>query len=323
MDQRSPAVYYAEDQSEVIAFLGEGAEHVETHAAHVFLKGGFALKLKKAVKLPYLDFSTRSLRKAALNRELEVNRAFAPDIYLDVKSVTLSRDGALKLGGRGKTLDWVLRMKRFPAGSLLSDIITHGGLDDALALSLAAVIADAHAQAQARDWDGVGIMAALEAQLFHAFVNETGLLGEHRTERFMRLYADQFRHAKALLAARSEQGTVRRCHGDLHARNIVVIEARPVLFDAIEFSERIATCDILYDLAFLLMDLLRSGERRAASLILNRYFELRRKEERLSGLSLMPLFLSTRAGVRAIVALDKAKEMPGEEAETARSEAGS
>jgi aminoglycoside phosphotransferase family enzyme/predicted kinase len=311
---------YPDDQHEVIAFLGEGAEHIETHAAHVFLKGNQALKLKKAVKLPYLDFSTPSLRKAALDQELKINRTFASDLYIDVKCLVRASDGSFRLGGRGKPLDWVLRMKRFPSNSLLSDRVKSGDLDDSLVLSLAAVVADSHSQATIHDWDGVGIMAALENQLFKAFRSEVGSFGTQKTERFCRLYADRFRHGKALLAARAKAGAVRRCHGDLHCGNIVLIDDRPVLFDAIEFSERIATCDVLYDLAFLLMDLLHQGERRAACLLLNRYFELRR-EENPSGLSLMPLFLATRAGVRAIVATDKSKEVTGLAANSARSEA--
>jgi predicted kinase len=95
-----------------------------------------------------------------------------------------------------------------------------------------------------------------------------------------------------------------------------------VLFDAIEFSERIATIDVLYDLAFLLMDLLRRGELRGANFILNRYFDLRRKEETLGGAATLPLFLATRAGVRALVAADRSKELKGEAADAARKEAG-
>ena len=227
----------------------------------------------------------------------------------------------LKLGGRGRTLDWVLRMKRFPPHSLLSDLITRGSLDDAVAFSLAEVVADAHAAAAVRDWDGVGIVAALETQLFTAFSSEAALFGKEKTERFCRIYGERFRLAKPLLAARAKAGAVRRCHGDLHCGNIVLIDDRPILFDAIEFSERLATCDVLYDFAFLLMDLLRLGERHAASLLLNRYFELRRGDEDLSALSLMPLFLATRAGVRAIVTSDKSKGMEGERAQAARSEA--
>jgi uncharacterized protein len=321
MSEPSAAVHRAEDQSEVIAFLSEGAEHVETHAAHVFLKGDVALKLKKAVKLPYLDFSTRSRRKAAIEQELMINRGFAPELYLDVKPVIRSTAGMLKLGGRGRTLDWVLRMKRFPPHSLLSDLIARGSLDDAVAFSLAEVVADAHAAAAVRDWDGVGIMAALESQLFTAFSSEAASFGKEKTERFCRIYGERFRLAKPLLAARAKAGAVRRCHGDLHCGNIVLIDDTPILFDAIEFSERLGTCDVLYDFAFLLMDLLRLGERHAASRLLNRYFELRRGDENLSALSLMPLFLATRAGVRAIVASDKSKGMEGERAQAARSEA--
>jgi aminoglycoside phosphotransferase family enzyme/predicted kinase len=322
MDRQLLADSRLESQAEVTAFLGEGAvQHFETHAAHVFLTGDIALKLKKAIRLPYLDYSTLARRKEALDRELKINRAYAPDLYLDVRPIIRSPSGELGIGGRGTTIDWVLRMKRFPVDSLLSDWVKRGDLDDRLSLSLAAVVADAHARAAARDWDGVGIMAALEQQLFQAFRAEAALFGHDKVNRFCVLYADRFHHAKALLAARAKAGLVRRCHGDLHCGNIVIIDDRPVLFDAIEFSERIATCDVLYDLAFLLMDLLHSDQRRAASLLLNRYFELRREEESLGALSLMPLFLSTRAGVRAIVAFDRAEEMEGSTAEQAHYEA--
>lgn len=102
---------------------------------------------------------------------------------------------------------------------------------------------------------------------------------------------------------------MRRCHGDVHCGNIFLENGEPKLFDAIEFSEKIAIIDVLYDLAFLLMDLWSSGEKAAANGVLNRYLHLRRKEEDLSGLSLLPLFLSTRAGVRALVTADLAHEL--------------
>ena len=132
------------------------------------------------------------------------------------------------------------------------------------------------------------------------------------SDRFASLYVDHFRHLKPLLVARGKDGLVRHCHGDLHCGNIVVIDGQPVLFDAIEFSERIATTDVLYDLAFLLMDLLRRDQRRGANFILNRYFDLRRKEETLGAAATLPLFLATRAGVRALVAADRSKELKGE-----------
>src|SRR3984893_13856998 len=100
------------------------------------------------------------------------------------------------------------------------------------------------------------------------------------------------------------QGQVRRCHGDLHLRNIVLIEDRPVLFDAIEFDEAIATCDVLYDLDFLLMDLWTRELRSHANLLFNRYLWICDDVERqLKGLSLLPLFLSLRAAIRAKVSI--------------------
>jgi len=302
----------AESQAPVVAFLENGAARVETHAAYVFLKGDTALKLKKAIRLPYLDYSTVALRKAALEREFEINRPMAPQIYRRVLPVTRDPAGGLRIGGDGEVVDWLLDMQRFPDKSLLSDVAERGELTDELALELAEVIADAHGEALPSDRNGVSIMVALEEQLVQAFGTQPETFPQGDFERFASLYSDRFRHLKPVLLQRAKRGLVRRCHGDLHCSNVVILEGRPVLFDAIEFSERIATTDVLYDLAFLLMDLLRRKQARAANLILNRYFDLRRKDETLHGAATLPLFLATRAGVRAIVAADKAKEMEGE-----------
>jgi len=104
-----------------------------------------------------------------------------------------------------------------------------------------------------------------------------------------------------LLLARGRSGTVRRGHGDLHLGNIVLLEGRPVPFDAIEFDPLVATGDVLYDLAFLLMDLLERRLERAANIVLNRYFFGARQSEPYDGLAALPLFLSLRAAIRAKV----------------------
>jgi len=186
---------------------------------------------------------------------------------------------------------------------------------------LAEVVAGAHRRARPSNWDPVSIMAALEEQLLQAFKSQPNIFPPSEFEDFAELYIERFRHLKPLLVARGKEGLVRHCHGDLHCGNIVVIDGQPVLFDAIEFSERIATTDVLYDLAFLLMDILRRKEIRSANLILNRYFDLRRKEETLGAAATLPLFLATRAGVRALVAADRSKERDGEARDVARKEA--
>lgn len=281
-------------KGETWGFPGEPVEHMETHAAHVFLVGDRAFKIKKAVKLPYLDFSEVQTRRKVIGDELEINRLFAPDLYLRTAEV------------KGEP---VLVMRRFSSQALLAWIMAHGDIDPALAASLARMAADAHARAPRRDAGGAGIMMGLGAQLSAAFIDSPDIFHPAVTLEFHALYESALKASKSLLNERSENGLVRRCHGDMHAGNIIVEEETPKLFDAIEFSEKIATIDVLYDLAFLLMDLWTHGEHRAANIVLNRYLHLRRREEDLSGLALMPLFLSTRAGVRALVTADLAHEL--------------
>jgi predicted kinase len=145
--------------------------------------------------------------------------------------------------------------------------------------------------------------------LSQAFTSSPDIFAPAETLEFHALYEEALQRLKPLLNRRTLQGLVRRCHGDMHCGNIVIINDRPTLFDAIEFSDKIATIDVLYDLAFLLMDLVRHGRRDVANIILNRYLHLRREMEDLSGLAALPLFLATRAGVRALVAADLVHEL--------------
>lgn len=281
-------------KAETWGFPGAAVEHVETHAAHVFLVADRAFKIKKSVKLPYLDFSTLERRRAVLAHELAVNRTWAPAIYREVIEV------------EGEP---VLVMNRFDQRDVLADRVDRHGIDAALAARLAETAAAAHAIAPVADAAGAPIMAGLGLQLSRAFTASPDIFQSAETLEFHALFEDALTRLKPLLNRRSEKGLVRRCHGDMHCGNIVLIEGLPVLFDAIEFSEKIATVDVLYDLAFLIMDLLRHGRRAAANIVLNRYLHLRRDAEDLSGLAALPLFLATRAGVRALVVADLVHEL--------------
>ena len=275
-------------------FPGLSVEHIETHAAHVFLCGDRAFKIKKAVQLPYLDFSTVDIRRAVLARELEINRTFAPALYLDI----IEKEG-----------EPVLVMKRFADTAMLSWQVSHGGVSDKLAADLARMIAEAHWLTPRAEVAGSGIMAGLGQQLAEAFHQSPDIFPIASACEFDTLYQYELSRLSGVLDLRSSRGLVRRCHGDMHCANIVVLEGRPVLFDAIEFSEKIATIDVLYDVAFLIMDLLRHRQKRAANIVFNRYLHLRRAEEDLSGLEALPLFLAARAGVRALVTADLAHEL--------------
>lgn len=282
-------------KGETWGFGDTAVEHIETHAAHVFLVADRAFKIKKPVKLPYLDFSTVEKRRAVLDDELAINRWFAPDLYIKVTDI------------RGEP---VLVMRRFAAQALLSWQISHGGISRELACSLANTIVAAHVAAPRSATRGSGIMMGLGAQLSKAFVDSADLFQPAATLEFHALYEAALSQFRGLLNARGERGLVRRCHGDMHSGNIIVENGEPKLFDAIEFSVAIATIDVLYDLAFLLMDLWWHGEQTAANAVLNHYLHLRRRQEDLTGLALLPLFLSTRAGVRALVTADLVHDLP-------------
>ena len=109
-------------QKQVEAFLARprnhgtgvsGVQFIETHISKVFLAGDRALKMKRAVKLSYVDFSTLARRHAACRAEVEINRRTAPDLYLGVVPVTQDNIGNLALGGSGKTVEWLVEMQRF------------------------------------------------------------------------------------------------------------------------------------------------------------------------------------------------------------------
>ncbi|MGP0040926.1 MAG: AAA family ATPase [Rhodomicrobium sp.] len=282
----------------------ESVSRIGTHAAIVFLAGERAYKLKRAVKLPYLDFSTLESRRAAIHRELEVNARATPELYLSVLPVTRSKHAAgFELGGAGEIVDWVLVMRRFGQDALLDAMASKGELQLGYVANLARTIEHFHRQApRVRDAGFGGNLEEVAGDI------ESTLCGPGAQARHLRFedYVKRLRHELGLrlplIGIREREGFVRRCHGDLHLKNIVLWEGRPRLFDAIEFDERLATVDVLYDLAFLLMDLWHRGLRHEANLILNHYFQ-RSAISELEGLALLPLFLSLRAAIRAMTGL--------------------
>jgi uncharacterized protein len=307
-----------DDQQAVTAFLsnpssyGAGLDRVDqiaTHISLVFLAGPRAYKLKLAVKYPYLDFSTAARRREACAAELRLNRRTAPSLYLEVRRISRSPTGVVGWGTRGRALDWVVVMRRFEQHLLLDAIAGSGGLTPRLLQQLTAHIADFHAKAERRfDAGGTAAIAAVVTE-------NTQCLRACRAVDFAAAAIDAVRdcafdhltRVSALLDERRAAGKVRRCHGDLHLRNICLLDGAPVLFDCIEFSEELACIDVLYDLAFLLMDLEHRGSAGLANLVANRYLDL---TEEGDGLAALPLFLSLRAAIRAHVtatALDQGR----------------
>ena len=296
-------------QQPVIDFLANPATHggaevqrVDTHAATVFLAGPRAIKIKRAVKFPFLDFSTLEKRKAACEAEIEVNRAYAPGIYRGVVAITREADGALAIGGTGEAVEWAVKMARFDSSQTFDHLAEAGKIDGALADALGRVVARAHDIAPVvKDAGFPDALRTIAAQ------NEEDLVAAH--ELFPPAAANALVEAtrlalnktRALLVARESDGLVRRCHGDLHLGNIVLLDGEPVLFDALEFDPAFATIDVLYDLAFLLMDMIERGLQAQANIVFNRYLTQTRRNGDLDALAALPLFLSVRAAIRAKV----------------------
>lgn len=302
-----------EDQSEVCAFLVAqmegrgGCERVDTHISHVFLGPRIVWKLKRAVRFPYADFSTPDRRLALCEREVTRNRRTAPGHYLAVRRITREA-GGLAFDGAGPLVDAVVEMRRFDGDRLLDRLAGRGELDGGLMELLATEIARLHRDSPEDHRPGAARIAGV-LDVISAALEETGAFNADQRRAFVGQYRDALARHAALLDARAAAGRVRLAHGDLHLRNIFVEHGRPVLFDCIEFSDEIATVDVLYDLAFLLMDLLHRGLPGLANVAMNRYLDLAEDEDE-DGMVLLPFFMGLRAAIRAHVTASAAGSGP-------------
>jgi len=294
-------------QENVFAFLTDPARHphvhrIDTHAASVFLEGARALKIKRAVRFPFLDYSTLEKRKAACEEEIKINRQFAPQIYRRVVPITQASDGSLGIDGKGRPVEYAVEMTRFDESRTVDHLAETGPLDPDLVDAIAEAIASSHdiaPLAPAEPWIN-SIPGIIDGNT--AAFREAACFSAADIDDLGQVSLSALAGIRGLLEQRGRQGYVRRCHGDLHLANIVLIHRKPVLFDAIEFDPVIASVDVLYDLAFPLMDLIRYGRQAAANALLNRYLGLT-SSGNLDALAALPLFLSLRSAIRAHVLL--------------------
>ncbi len=308
------------DQQAVIDFLraestnGAGpVKVITTHVSTIFLSGQRALKMKRAVKFPFLDFRNLEARRVACEREVEINRRTAPSIYKGVLAVSKAPDGSLELGGTGVPVEWLVDMARFDEDTLFDRLAeVESGLRRPRIEALADTIADFHATAEIRSASGghagTRMIAENNARSFE--ILPAGCFDPNKASSVMAETLQRIDDLSAVLDSRRDAGRVRICHGDLHLRNICLVDDKPTLFDAIEFSVDFSDIDVMYDLAFLLMDLDFHGLRRLSVFLLNRYLDV--GDERADVFHVLPIFLSMRAQIRAHVgaAIAGAQENP-------------
>src|SRR5680860_68178 len=204
-------------------------ECIETHASYVFLAGDFAYKMKRAVRYPFLDFSTLDKRHAACLNELRLNRRTAPQLYLEVMPVTEDPGGGLHLGGDNTPIEWVLKMRRFPQEALLDRMAGDRRLSLKIMGPLAAAIAGLHARADRilNDNQAVVPLRGIIAEHQEVLAKNLGIFPPEAAQTLAHRTRETFEKLSEFLRDRAREGYVRHCHGDLHLRNIVAIDGKP------------------------------------------------------------------------------------------------
>ncbi|MEO0946724.1 MAG: AAA family ATPase [Cyanobacteria bacterium J06641_5] len=282
--------------------VSEPVELIQTHISYVLLAGEFAYKIKKAVDFGFLDYSTLELRRHFCYEELRLNREVAPELYLDVVPIVLEK-GSLTLGGTGEAVEYAVKMRRFPQSCLLGALFAQAGLPLDLIVTLGHLVADFHAKAATSDaiakfGEIARVRAAFEDNYRQSqpYIGTLQTLQQYKeTQAFTDLFFDERAN---LLRQRQQNGFVRECHGDLHLGNICYWRDRLYLFDRIEFNEAFRYVDVMYDVAFTVMDLQARERPDLANIFLNTYLEA---SGDWAGAAVLPLYLCRQAYVRAKV----------------------
>ncbi|QHE86142.1 bifunctional aminoglycoside phosphotransferase/ATP-binding protein [Hydrogenophaga sp. BPS33] len=277
---------------------GQSIELIETHLSWILLAPVYAYKLKKPVRLPFVDFSSVQARKHFCEEELRLNRRFAPRLYLDVVPVRgTPKAPRLDGGNAGEPIDHVVRMRRFAQSSLLRNLLLSGGLEPVWLDGLARHLAQLHATAPVSRSSGWGsprrifrlaadVLAALQAK------------GEDPRHGALGVWLQaQDAALSSTWSARQRGGSVRECHGDLHMGNVALIDGELVPFDCIEFDPGLRWIDVMSDVAFLTMDLKAHGRADLAFRFLDAWLQC---SGDYAGLAVLRFYEVYRAMVRAM-----------------------
>ncbi len=273
----------------------------ETHISWIFLAGEFAYKVKKPVKTDFLDYSTLENRERLCREELRLDRRFSAGLYLDVVPIT-RQDGHLRVDGRGETVEWAVKMRRFAEDALLSHRLDQDRVSEQDVADLAFQVATFHEQTERSDlrhrWGSAEIVLAdamdnlrsLEAACLPGISADLDRLNQWTR--------DFFDAHQTLFSQRLENGFIRECHGDMHLANVIQWRGVMTPFDGIEFNDRYRWIDVLSDAAFVSMDFAARGRPDLGRSFINAYLE---KTGDHGSLPILRWYLVYRALVRAKV----------------------
>jgi len=275
---------------------------IQTHVSYVLLTGTYVYKIKKPVNYGFLDFSTLEKRQHFSQEELRLNQRGASELYLEVLPITQVGE-QFQLGGAGEAVEYAVKLLQFPQEGLFTNLHDRGELTSDLLVRLATVLAMFHQQSPSSDYiRRFGEVAKIREAIDENYEQTQKYIGIAQTaEQFeeTRQYTDRlFAERKAVFDRRRDQGWIRECHGDVHLRNITLWKDTIYLFDCIEFNEPFRFVDVMFDVAYIVMDLDVRDRPDLSTLFLNTYLEQMGDWE---GMQVLPLYLSRQSYVRAKV----------------------
>jgi hypothetical protein len=297
-------------------------ELTQTHISFVFLTRNYAYKVKKAVNLGFLDFTTLEKRRFFCEKELEINRRLCGDMYLEVVPVNKSR--IMKIRGEGETVEYAVKMKRMPQERMMSKLLEKNKVDKKLIDRIAKVIAEFHSKAETNSTiNKFGSLTIVGTNWNENFEQTRKFIGRTifmKDFKFIHERINDFMKRNALLfEKRIAEDRIRECHGDIHSGNIFITD-RIYIFDAIEFNERFRYSDVASDVAFLAMDLDFKELIDLSNFLVDRYIKYSGEQDLIR---VLPFYKCYRAYVRGKVVSFKLEDphISREEKNMARIEA--
>jgi uncharacterized protein len=280
----------------------ESVELIQTHISYVLLTGDYAYKVKKPVNFGFLNYSTLELRQHFCQEELRMNRRGASEVYLEVLPIT-QNDSQFCLEGEGEPVEYTLKMRQFPQDALFLSLFEKGELTEELMIELGRVVAKFHAQALTNDYIRSFGEVEQVRQAFDENYAQTekyidGPQTQAQFEQTKQFTDNFFAQKQELFTSRMQNNWIRECHGDLHLRNICLWHDKIVLFDCIEFNEPFRFVDVMFDIAYAVMDLEARERTDLSNAYLNTYVEEIGDWE---GLEILPIYLNRQSYVRAKV----------------------
>jgi aminoglycoside phosphotransferase family enzyme/predicted kinase len=294
-------------------FYPHGVEKIrqrQTHISRVFLTGRFVYKVKKAVDLEFLDFTTLEKRRHFCRREVSLNRRLAADVYLDVVPITREKSGFVA-GGDGEVVEYAVKMRQLPDDASLLRKLQHKAVNTSDIKNLARILAHFYeTTARSPEIDAIGSWDTVRYNCEENFRQSEPFVGDPLDGKMFAIVRAVTRaflqRNRRLFQRRVENGKIRDCHGDLRSGHVYFTENGIAIIDCIEFNDRFRFGDVASDLAFLAMDLDYEGFGGISGALIDAY--VRRAADK-DAFTLLEFYKCYRAMVRAKVACLRAREI--------------